>query len=134
MNNSENIVNCYREKDSANFIFKKEFTIIGTDCLDLNPARYFVDQFYKVPAYHDESYIPSLLAICEKEAVNILIPLFEKEYPILDKHRKEFEKTGVSLLLSDASVINICNDKYRTYEFLKAIRFLHQNLIYPLLK
>jgi len=103
---------------------KKEFTIIGTDCSDLNPARYFVDQFYKVPAYHDENYIPSLLAICQKEAVDILIPLFEKEYPILDKHRKEFKKTGVSLLLSDTSVINICNDKYRTYEFFKSHKIL----------
>ena len=61
------LLTAIREKDSANFIFK-EFTIIGTDCLDLNPARYFVDQFYKVPAYHDESYIPSFTCHMRKRS------------------------------------------------------------------
>jgi len=37
----------------------------------------------------------------------------------LNSYKKEFEKNDVFLLISDASVINICNDKYRTYEFFK---------------
>jgi carbamoyl-phosphate synthase large subunit len=98
---------------------KKEFEIVGTDCSNLNPAQYFVDQFYKVPSYNDENYILSLFTICQKEGIHVLIPLYEKEYPILDYHRKEFEEAGIALLLSNASVINICNDKYKTYEFFK---------------
>lgn len=98
---------------------KKEFKVLGADSSNLNPGRYFIDRFYKVPAYNDGKYIRYLLDICKKESVDILIPLFEKEYPILDSNRNEFKKIGVSLLLSNSSVINTCNDKYSTYEFFK---------------
>lgn len=98
---------------------KKSYEVFGTDCGDLAPAMYFVDKFFKVPRYNEERYIDKLINICSNENIDLLIPLYEKEFELLCNHRDKFEKIGTSLLLSDSGVINTFNDKYKTYEFFK---------------
>lgn len=93
--------------------------VIGTDAGELAPAIYLVDKFYKVKKYNEEGYINQLLDICKEEKIDFLIPLYEKEFSLLCRFRKEFEKLGVFLLLSGSKVIDICNNKYNTYEFFK---------------
>lgn len=93
--------------------------VIGTDAGELAPAIYLVDKFYKVKRYNEEGYINQLLDICQKEKIDFLIPLYEKEFSLLCSFRKEFEKLGVFLLLSGSKVIEICNNKCNTYEFFK---------------
>lgn len=96
---------------------KKHFKIIGVDCSNLTPASYFADKFCQVPKYRKQEYISTLLDICKKEKVDILIPLFENEFPILDKNRDKFKEIGTFLMLSDKRVLSICNDKWTTYQF-----------------
>lgn len=105
---------------------KKSFNIIGVDCSSNNPAKHFVDAFFEVPSYQDEKYVDTLLKICNDKKINVLIPLFEREYLRLDSRRKEFHDIGVHLLLSNYLVLNICEDKFKTYEF-----FLEQNIQTP---
>jgi carbamoyl-phosphate synthase large subunit len=105
---------------------KKDFKIIGVDCSNLTPASYFVDEFYKVPKYHEGKYVDILLDICKTEKVDILIPLFENEFIILDKNRHKFKEVGTFLMLSDKSVLDICEDKWKTYQF-----FIENNISTP---
>lgn len=98
---------------------KQSFRVVGTDASILNPAKNFVDIFYQVPKYMQENYVDELLKICLKENVKMIIPLFEKEFLTLLKSKDKFESNGIKLLLSDKKVIEICNEKFLTYEFFK---------------
>ena len=95
-----------------------ETSILATDAEPaLAPASYFVDQCFKVPKTDDEGYVDYLLAICKAKEVDLLIPLFEPEFPLLAARRCEFEKLGILLLLSERKVLDICQDKWLTYNF-----------------
>jgi len=97
--------------------FKQWHYIVGVDSGEMPPARYFVDSFYKVPKWDGNNYIEILINICKKEKIDLLIPLFEKEFVLLCENRKAFEKIGTFLLLSHKTIIEIFNDKIKSYEF-----------------
>ncbi|MCY6353989.1 ATP-grasp domain-containing protein [Clostridium sp. ZS2-4] len=105
---------------------KKDCCVIGVDCGTLAAAQKFVDKFYIVPKISDPLYIDALLSICNEEKVDLLIPLYEKEFTMLCEFRSKFEEQGTKILLSDVDVINIFNDKYSTYEF-----FIKNNISTP---
>lgn len=98
---------------------KKSCKVFGTDSSDLAPAMYFVDKFFKIPKYNKDGYIDKVVDICTNENIDLLIPLYEKEFGLLCIHRDKFNKIGTRLLLSDSEVINTFNNKYKTYEFFK---------------
>ena len=105
--------------------FKKSFETLGTEARVLGvdaepllaPASYFVDQYFKVPKVDEQSYADTLLGICQREKVNLLIPLFEPEFFLLDEKHAEFDKTGTFLLLSKRQVLKTCQDKWQTDQF-----------------
>lgn len=99
---------------------RKHSTIIGVDAGILTPAMNFVDKFYKIPKYDEFKYIQALLDICKKENIDMLIPLYEREFDILCKNREAFDSLNTILLLSHENIIDICNDKLNTYKFFKA--------------
>lgn len=101
---------------------KKSCEVFGTDCGDLVPSSYFVDKFLKVPRYNEKSYIESLISICNDEKIDMLIPLYEKEYELLCENRDRFTEIGTKLLLSSRETIEYCSNKYKTYEFFRSIK------------
>lgn len=102
---------------------KNAYYIAGTDCNDPFeiPAETWCDAVYKVPLFHDDSYIKSMLEICKKERIEYLIPVIDPEVEVLARHSKEFAKHGTTIITSPAPVVTICNDKYKTW------KQLHEN-------
>lgn len=96
---------------------KKNFKVVGVDAGDLNPAKSFVDTFYKIPKANENGYIQNLLDICKKEKINVLIPLYEGEFEILHNAREQFNNIGTILLLSNSEILNICKDKQESYKY-----------------
>ncbi len=95
--------------------------ILGVDAdPHLAPAGYFADKIFKVPLIKEAGYVDTLLEICQRERVNLLIPLFEPEFLLLDERRQEFAAKGTFVLLSDRKVIETCKDKLLTYQFFQA--------------
>ncbi|MGE5607214.1 MAG: ATP-grasp domain-containing protein [Bacteroidota bacterium] len=105
--------------------FKKSFLqhnifarILGVDSNPpLAPAGHFVDAVFQIPRVNETGYLKALMQICRKEKVNLLVPLYEPEFLILDQHRDQFKKLGTILLLSATETLKICNDKLETYRF-----------------
>jgi carbamoyl-phosphate synthase large subunit len=98
------------------------FKLVGTDLAPmLSPAAQVLDKIYPVPAWNAPTYLDSLLQICAQEAVNLIIPLYEPEFNLLNAYREDFKAVGVVLLLSGREVLDICNDKYQTYQFFSRI-------------
>jgi carbamoyl-phosphate synthase large subunit len=92
--------------------------VLGVDSSPpLAPAGYFVDAMFQAPRVNEAGYLKALLQICRKEKVNLLVPLYEPEFLILEKQRDQFKKLGTILLLSPADTVKTCGDKLETYRF-----------------
>lgn len=101
--------------------------IIGVDCNPLSIGFYFADVGYCIPKAEDPEYIPTLLKICKTEKVDAILPAVDEELIVLANHKDEFEKIGVFVVVAEKRVIEICSDKFKTYNF-----FAKNNISTPL--
>lgn len=79
------------------------------------------DEYVISPNIYDDNYISFLLSFCKNKGVSAIIPLFDIDLPILAKNKELFIKNGVYVVVSNLEVATICNDKWKTYNFLKNI-------------
>lgn len=79
------------------------------------------DEYVITPNIYDDSYISFLLSFCRSKSISAIISLLDIDLPILAKNKKKFEDNGVMLIVSDYEVTNICNDKWKSYQFLSNI-------------
>lgn len=85
---------------------------------DKSIAFKYADEKVISPLIYDSSYIPFLLDYCKKNNIDIVISLFDIDILMLAKHKKQFEKIGTKVIVSDPAIVEICNDKWKTYKFL----------------
>jgi len=71
------------------------------------------------PLIYDDRYITFLLEYCEKQQIKAIISFFDIDLPVLARAKERFQKEGINVIVSDYEVTQICNDKWKTYEFLK---------------
>jgi carbamoyl-phosphate synthase large subunit len=95
--------------------------IIGTDthARNLIAGAAFCDQFYTVPRAEDSQYVATLLEICLRERVQVLIPIIDPELIVLSEANDRFAGMGVTVVVSDPDTIRLCNDKYATAGFFR---------------
>lgn len=74
------------------------------------------DESFVSPVIYDKEYIPFLIKLCKEKAIDMLIPLFDIDLPVLSSAKPQFEKTFVAV--SDSGFIDSCNDKLKMNEFL----------------
>lgn len=86
---------------------------------DKSIAFKYADEKVISPLIYDENYIPFLLEYCQKNAIDIVISLFDIDLLMLATHKKEFEEVGTKVIVSDPQIVEVCNDKWKTYNFLK---------------
>ena len=84
----------------------------------VNPCFHQADHSVVTPLVYSEEYIPFLLDYCQKHHIDAVLSLLDLDLPVLAAHKERFEEIGVRLLVSDSRVIEICNDKWKTYQFL----------------
>lgn len=98
--------------------------IIAADISNTAPAIYFADKFYLIPRIGEEKYIDSIIDICIKENIKLIIPTIDTELRILSLSKNLIEeKTSAKLLVSNIDVINICRDKRNTQKFFEENNF-----------
>ncbi|MBT9778365.1 ATP-grasp domain-containing protein [Clostridium sp. MCC353] len=101
----------------------EEGTVVVTNSA-VSQAWTAADKAFVSPVIYDEGYIPFLLNLCREEEIGVLVSLFDIDLPVLAAHRKEFEEIGTFVVVSEPEVIEICNDKWKTYTFLLENGFL----------
>ncbi|MBR6147693.1 MAG: ATP-grasp domain-containing protein [Lachnospiraceae bacterium] len=77
------------------------------------------DRSVITPNIYDQNYVEFLLDYCMKEEIDIIVPLFDIDLPILAKNEAVFKENGVRVIVSDYDVVSVCNDKWETYQFCK---------------
>lgn len=96
-----------------------EGEIITSDVKSTSPAAFISDFHELVPLVSNVRYISTLKEICLKYEINLLIPLIDTELCLLAQHKYEFEKIGVTVLISSPKINEICFDKVKTSKFFR---------------
>lgn len=115
---------CVGRKISVVQAFRKALTragitgeIIGVDMSPFSPVLTICDHSYLVPRTDADGYIPTLLKICHKHEVGLLIPLIDLDLIILAEHKRHFAESGTLVMVSDPQVVRTCRNKWSTYRF-----------------
>ena len=95
--------------------------VIATDMQLSAPALTAADIKVQVPAFYDPKYIDITLGICKEHKIDALLCLNDLELPILAENKAKFEALGVTVIVSDPEVIDICFDKYKTAQWVESI-------------
>ena len=90
---------------------------------DKTVAFHYADKSIISPLIYDDNYIPFLLDYCKENKIDILLSLFDIDLLVLAKNKEKFKEIGTNVIVSDKELIEICNDKWKTYEFLKSNGF-----------
>ena len=88
-----------------------------------SPAFQYADEHVITPLIYEKNYIKFLKEYCLNNNIKLIISLFDIDLLILSRHKKEFEKMGIQVIVSNKNVIEICNDKWKTFLFLKENNF-----------
>lgn len=71
------------------------------------------DQAFILPPIHHPGYVETMLRLCERERINLVIPLYDPELPILARSREAFESRGITLVCSSSEAVQFCDDKWQ---------------------
>lgn len=102
------------------------YYIVTTNIEAEKNGLYEADAGYLIPPASSNQYISKLLTICHKEKIQVLIPGSAPELDTLSKCKEKFAKNGILVLTNSQEVIEICQDKLKTMEFLQK-----NNLLFP---
>lgn len=109
------LIKCFK---SASNLAGINSRIITADISNTAPATYFSDKNYIVPRIKEAGYLNSIIDICKKEDIRLVIPTIDTELLILAENKDFIEKsTNAKVLISDIEVINICRNKINTNRF-----------------
>lgn len=95
--------------------------IVATDMQLSAPALSAADVKIQVPAVYADNYIDRTLDICKQYDIKALICLNDLELPILAANMNKFVAEGVTVIVSDSNVIDICFDKLRTARYVESL-------------
>lgn len=93
--------------------------VVATDCSEYAPALYEADAYYLVPRMTEPGYLEEILAICRRENIDGVLPLFEDELTLLAENKALFEAEGICPIVSDKEAVELCRDKYAFTEYMK---------------
>ncbi|MBR0164601.1 MAG: ATP-grasp domain-containing protein [Lachnospiraceae bacterium] len=85
--------------------------VVTTDCSALAPALYVSDACVIAPRMDDPSYPSFLLELCDREQIDVILPLHEDELLFLAKNRAMFESRGITCVISGEETVALCRDK-----------------------
>jgi len=98
--------------------------IIAVDSNYRSAGLFVSNSSYIVPFCNSNDYIPKIIEICHKEKIDLIFIGTDVELTTLSEHKKEIEsQTNATVVVSNLEAINIANDKWQTFEFLKNVGF-----------
>ncbi len=73
------------------------------------------------PVDDEKRYVKELIDVCEENNIKAVLPVIDPEIFILSKYRDEFRNHGITVVVSDRRVLDICFDKLKMNGFLEEI-------------
>lgn len=111
------LVRAFQRELSAFFEGSKVFTVDNNP--ELAPACKVSDGYSFICKVTDEDYIQSLIKICIKWKIKLIIPTIDTELAILSTNKQLLFQNGIVAVVSELKFIKICRDKRLTNQFFK---------------
>lgn len=103
------------------------WNIVGIDIDDKSSGLYKVSKPHIVPKYSNENCFDVIEKIIAMENIDLVFPSINEGLLDWSKKKKYFhDKYGTNVIISDEKVIEICFDKWNTYNF-----FVENNIPTP---
>ncbi|MCP4263932.1 MAG: ATP-grasp domain-containing protein [Planctomycetes bacterium] len=109
------LLDCFRRAAGQ---LKLNASFFGTDTTELSPALQLCDESFLVKPTTHPGYIRQLLSIVNKNKVKLLVPTVDLDLKLLAINKSKFTSLGCQVLVSAPEVIDVCQDKRKTYRFL----------------
>lgn len=94
--------------------------IIGACISPLSAGLYMVKDAYLSPIANEDSFLDWLIETCNKEKVDVILSGVEEVLFVLAAQIKFIEeRTSATCIVSSSHLLNICNDKLQTCQWLK---------------
>jgi len=109
------LLNSFREAARQ---LRLSVSFLGTDKDQLSPALQLCDTRVLVKPVTHSNYIGQLLSIVKKHRVRLLVPTVDLDLKLLAQNEPKFSALGCRVLVSRPGVVDVCQDKRKTYRFL----------------
>jgi carbamoyl-phosphate synthase large subunit len=96
-----------------------EYDVIAMDGDRLATGLYATDRSYLVPQPTDSDFVEKVLDICRTEKCRLLFPGLDTELRPLAENTDRFAEHGITVVVSSPEVVDIGDNKFRTYEILR---------------
>ena len=103
-------------------IFKKELPqdkILVADVVNTAPALYAGDAHFIIPKFQEDHCLEAMLAICQENHVDAVIPLIDPEVRFYAKNINQFLAKKIKVMISNPDAINVATNKWYSYQFFK---------------
>jgi len=92
---------------------------MGSDVRQLSSALQLCDKAFIVKPTDHPDYIKELLRITSTSRIDLLVPTVDLDLKLLAQSKQKFANAGCYVLVSTPHVVEICQDKRKTFRFLR---------------
>jgi carbamoyl-phosphate synthase large subunit len=92
--------------------------VLAADRSWYSSAFHEADEGLLVPSCDEDVFVPAVLDLCEKHAVDLIVPTIDPELPVYAAARERFADAGVTVAVSGPEAVTIAADKVRTHAWL----------------
>ena len=102
---------------------ERQIRLIGADMKKDDTILQMCDMYYPVPRADSPDYVDSLLDVCQKEHVEVLLPVMSAEIEKLSKNKERFKRIGTIVSVSELKQLKIANNKLALLDYLEKENF-----------
>jgi carbamoyl-phosphate synthase large subunit len=96
-------------------LYDTDYEVIALDGEPLGTGLYATAESHVIPYANSPSYIDEVLRICQESDCRLFFPGLDAELPVLSKAIDRFKEIGTEVIVSSLEVVEISDDKLRTY-------------------
>jgi len=95
--------------------------VVATNTIEETTGMFAADIAELVPPAIAPDFVDRLLEICKTYKISLLCSLHDWEAPYIARNASRFEALGVRLVIPSIDVVEMCLDKYKTFQFAQDI-------------
>jgi carbamoyl-phosphate synthase large subunit len=92
--------------------------IFAADSSRTAPAFHLADAAWQVPPCTAPDFVPTMLELCQREQIRLVVPTIDTELAAYSNRRADFAAIGVAVAVSGPNTIAVAADKVVTHTWL----------------
>ena len=105
--------------------------VVVADLTAVSSAYHDADAAERVPRVTDPAYVDTLLRLCERHAIGLIIPLIDPELPVLAAARDRFAAVGATVVASGPETAAVSDSKRVAAQFFTRIGLATPQVLDP---